>query len=225
MGRRWGEGPGRMEGGGTGQILGKDLRPRAPEKPWPTLYPPLTMPPPSPRAAWTGWTRSPWTWGRHCPPSRRLARLAVTGRPHAQAVLVRWGWPHEGRGVDGPRPDGGPFPPESALSAQRTSPPTPAMYKFRPAFPTGPKAPFCGPGEQVRKPGPTYPEALPRRPHPPEASPPGGPCRGHGGCRQAPTLQRSQRGPVDGSGAGCPGRGWRRRSWPYSLGRRCLLAW
>lgn len=38
---------------------------------------------------------------------------------------------------------------ESALSAQRTSPPTPAMYKFRPAFPTGPKAPFCGPAEQV----------------------------------------------------------------------------
>lgn len=29
------------------------------------------------------------------------------------------------------------------------------MYKFRPAFPTGPKAPFCGPSEQVRKPGPT----------------------------------------------------------------------
>ncbi|XP_029778157.1 probable palmitoyltransferase ZDHHC8 isoform X4 [Suricata suricatta] len=41
---------------------------------------------------------------------------------------------------------------ESALSVQRTSPPTPAMYKFRPAFPSGPKAPFCGPGEQV--PGP-----------------------------------------------------------------------
>ncbi|KAF6083569.1 zinc finger DHHC-type palmitoyltransferase 8 [Phyllostomus discolor] len=41
---------------------------------------------------------------------------------------------------------------ESALSAQRTSPPTPAMYKFRPAFPTGSKAPFCGPSEQV--PGP-----------------------------------------------------------------------
>uniref|UniRef100_A0A2K5IVM8 Palmitoyltransferase n=1 Tax=Colobus angolensis palliatus TaxID=336983 RepID=A0A2K5IVM8_COLAP len=41
---------------------------------------------------------------------------------------------------------------ESALSVQRTSPPTPAMYKFRPAFPTGPKAPFCGPSEQV--PGP-----------------------------------------------------------------------
>ncbi|XP_055260365.1 palmitoyltransferase ZDHHC8 isoform X3 [Moschus berezovskii] len=39
---------------------------------------------------------------------------------------------------------------ESALSAaQRTSPPTPAMYKFRPAFPTGPKVPFCGPAEQV----------------------------------------------------------------------------
>ncbi|XP_012589704.1 PREDICTED: probable palmitoyltransferase ZDHHC8 isoform X3 [Condylura cristata] len=38
---------------------------------------------------------------------------------------------------------------ESALSAQRTNPPTPAMYKFRPTFPTGPKAPFCGPGEQV----------------------------------------------------------------------------
>nr|XP_033693367.1 probable palmitoyltransferase ZDHHC8 isoform X4 [Tursiops truncatus] len=38
---------------------------------------------------------------------------------------------------------------ESALSAQRTSPPTPAMYKFRPAFPTGTKAPFCGPSEQV----------------------------------------------------------------------------
>uniref|UniRef100_A0A8C6ANM3 protein S-acyltransferase n=1 Tax=Monodon monoceros TaxID=40151 RepID=A0A8C6ANM3_MONMO len=38
---------------------------------------------------------------------------------------------------------------ESALSAQRTSPPTPAMYKFRPAFSTGTKAPFCGPGEQV----------------------------------------------------------------------------
>uniref|UniRef100_A0A8D2BAT2 Palmitoyltransferase n=1 Tax=Sciurus vulgaris TaxID=55149 RepID=A0A8D2BAT2_SCIVU len=41
---------------------------------------------------------------------------------------------------------------ESALSVQRTSPPTPAMYKFRPTFPTGPKAPFCGPTEQV--PGP-----------------------------------------------------------------------
>ncbi|XP_054448804.1 palmitoyltransferase ZDHHC8 [Pteronotus mesoamericanus] len=41
---------------------------------------------------------------------------------------------------------------ESTLSAQRTSPPTPAMYKFRPAFPTGSKAPFCGPSEQV--PGP-----------------------------------------------------------------------
>ncbi|XP_074177983.1 palmitoyltransferase ZDHHC8 isoform X2 [Rhinolophus sinicus] len=41
---------------------------------------------------------------------------------------------------------------ESTLSAQRTSPPTPAMYKFRPTFPMGPKAPFCGPGEQV--PGP-----------------------------------------------------------------------
>ncbi|XP_049722373.1 palmitoyltransferase ZDHHC8 isoform X4 [Elephas maximus indicus] len=41
---------------------------------------------------------------------------------------------------------------ESALSAQRTSPPTPAMYKFRPAFSTAPKAPFCGQGEQV--PGP-----------------------------------------------------------------------
>ncbi|XP_037351911.1 palmitoyltransferase ZDHHC8 isoform X4 [Talpa occidentalis] len=38
---------------------------------------------------------------------------------------------------------------ESALSTQRTNPPTPAMYKFRPTFPTGPKAPFCGPGEQV----------------------------------------------------------------------------
>ncbi|XP_040859729.1 palmitoyltransferase ZDHHC8 isoform X2 [Ochotona curzoniae] len=41
---------------------------------------------------------------------------------------------------------------ESALSAQRTSPPTPAMYKFRPTFPTGPKASFCGPGEQVTGP-------------------------------------------------------------------------
>ncbi|XP_012510461.1 PREDICTED: probable palmitoyltransferase ZDHHC8 isoform X3 [Propithecus coquereli] len=41
---------------------------------------------------------------------------------------------------------------ESTLSVQRTSPPTPAMYKFRPAFSTGPKSPFCGPGEQV--PGP-----------------------------------------------------------------------
>ncbi|XP_044921273.1 palmitoyltransferase ZDHHC8 isoform X4 [Mustela lutreola] len=41
---------------------------------------------------------------------------------------------------------------ESALSAQRTSPPTPAMYKFRPAFPSGPKAPFCGPGDQVTGP-------------------------------------------------------------------------
>ncbi|XP_077894867.1 palmitoyltransferase ZDHHC8 isoform X3 [Ictidomys tridecemlineatus] len=41
---------------------------------------------------------------------------------------------------------------ESALSVQRTSPPTPAMYKFRPAFPTGPKAPFCGPSEQVQGP-------------------------------------------------------------------------
>ena len=39
------------------------------------------------------------------------------------------------------------------------------MYKFRPAFPTGPKAPFCGPAEQVRKPGPARgPEALPGRP-------------------------------------------------------------
>ncbi|XP_035869564.1 palmitoyltransferase ZDHHC8 isoform X1 [Phyllostomus discolor] len=46
---------------------------------------------------------------------------------------------------------------ESALSAQRTSPPTPAMYKFRPAFPTGSKAPFCGPSEQplsLQVPGP-----------------------------------------------------------------------
>uniref|UniRef100_A0A8C5K8U7 Palmitoyltransferase n=1 Tax=Jaculus jaculus TaxID=51337 RepID=A0A8C5K8U7_JACJA len=39
-----------------------------------------------------------------------------------------------------------------ALSLQRTSPPTPAMYKFRPAFPTGPKTPFCGPSEQVPDP-------------------------------------------------------------------------
>ncbi|ELW64707.1 putative palmitoyltransferase ZDHHC8 [Tupaia chinensis] len=58
----------------------------------------------------------------------------------------RWGW--AGRGDPrslGPRKEA----PESALSVQRTSPPTPAMYKFRPAFPTAPKAPFCGPGEQV----------------------------------------------------------------------------
>ncbi|XP_004701253.1 palmitoyltransferase ZDHHC8 [Echinops telfairi] len=41
---------------------------------------------------------------------------------------------------------------ESALSAQGASPPTPAMYKFRPAFSTAPTAPFCGQSEQV--PGP-----------------------------------------------------------------------
>ena len=64
---------------------------------WPTLYPPLTTPPPSPRAAWTGWMRSHWIWGHHCPPSQRLARSAVTGRPHAQEVLVRRGRPNEGR--------------------------------------------------------------------------------------------------------------------------------
>uniref|UniRef100_A0A8D0XVZ8 Palmitoyltransferase n=1 Tax=Sus scrofa TaxID=9823 RepID=A0A8D0XVZ8_PIG len=57
--------------------------------------------------------------------------------------------PNGGRGLDGSQPDHGLSPPESALSAHRTSPPTPAMYKFRPNFPTGPKAPFCGPGEQV----------------------------------------------------------------------------
>uniref|UniRef100_A0AAA9TKQ6 protein S-acyltransferase n=3 Tax=Bos TaxID=9903 RepID=A0AAA9TKQ6_BOVIN len=50
-----------------------------------------------------------------------------------------------GSDLQTPRPESA----ESALSAQRTSPPTPAMYKFRPAFPTGPKAPFCGPAEQV----------------------------------------------------------------------------
>ncbi|XP_075825884.1 palmitoyltransferase ZDHHC8 isoform X2 [Microtus pennsylvanicus] len=53
-----------------------------------------------------------------------------------------------GRDLKTPRPGSA----ESALSVQRTSPPTPAMYKFRPAFSTGPKAPFCGPSEQV--PGP-----------------------------------------------------------------------
>ncbi|XP_026633269.1 probable palmitoyltransferase ZDHHC8 isoform X3 [Microtus ochrogaster] len=53
-----------------------------------------------------------------------------------------------GRDLKMPRPGSA----ESALSVQRTSPPTPAMYKFRPAFSTGPKAPFCGPSEQV--PGP-----------------------------------------------------------------------
>uniref|UniRef100_A0A8C3WCV5 protein S-acyltransferase n=1 Tax=Catagonus wagneri TaxID=51154 RepID=A0A8C3WCV5_9CETA len=50
-----------------------------------------------------------------------------------------------GSDLQTPRPSSA----ESALSARRTSPPTPAMYKFRPTFPTGPKAPFCGPGEQV----------------------------------------------------------------------------
>ncbi|XP_036015870.1 palmitoyltransferase ZDHHC8 isoform X3 [Mus musculus] len=53
-----------------------------------------------------------------------------------------------GRDLKTPRPGSA----ESALSVQRTSPPTPAMYKFRPAFSTGPKTPFCGPNEQV--PGP-----------------------------------------------------------------------
>ncbi|XP_049979008.1 palmitoyltransferase ZDHHC8 isoform X4 [Alexandromys fortis] len=53
-----------------------------------------------------------------------------------------------GRDLKTPRPGSA----ESALSVQRTSPPTPAMYKFRPAFSTGPKTPFCGPSEQV--PGP-----------------------------------------------------------------------
>uniref|UniRef100_A0A8C6EG30 Palmitoyltransferase n=1 Tax=Microcebus murinus TaxID=30608 RepID=A0A8C6EG30_MICMU len=43
---------------------------------------------------------------------------------------------------------------ESALSVKRTSPPTPAMYKFRPAFSTGPKSPFCRPSEQVPGPDP-----------------------------------------------------------------------
>ncbi|XP_028626367.1 probable palmitoyltransferase ZDHHC8 isoform X1 [Grammomys surdaster] len=50
-----------------------------------------------------------------------------------------------GRDLKTPRPGSA----ESALSVQRTSPPTPAMYKFRPAFSTGPKTPFCGPSEQV----------------------------------------------------------------------------
>lgn len=50
-----------------------------------------------------------------------------------------------GRDLKTPRPGSA----ESALSVQRTSPPTPAMYKFRPAFSTGPKTPFCGPNEQV----------------------------------------------------------------------------
>nr|XP_036849240.1 palmitoyltransferase ZDHHC8 isoform X3 [Manis javanica] len=53
-----------------------------------------------------------------------------------------------GSNLQTPRPGSA----ESALKVQRTSPPTPAMYKFRPAFPMGPKSPFCGPGEQV--PGP-----------------------------------------------------------------------
>ncbi|XP_052596194.1 palmitoyltransferase ZDHHC8 isoform X3 [Peromyscus californicus insignis] len=53
-----------------------------------------------------------------------------------------------GRDLKTPRPGSA----ESALSGPRTSPPTPAMYKFRPAFSTGPKTPFCGPSEQV--PGP-----------------------------------------------------------------------
>ncbi|XP_055466256.1 palmitoyltransferase ZDHHC8 isoform X1 [Psammomys obesus] len=53
-----------------------------------------------------------------------------------------------GRDLKTPRPGSA----ESALSVQRTSPPTPAMYKFRPAFPAAPKTPFCGPSEQV--PGP-----------------------------------------------------------------------
>ncbi|XP_057620547.1 palmitoyltransferase ZDHHC8 isoform X3 [Chionomys nivalis] len=53
-----------------------------------------------------------------------------------------------GRDLKTPRPGSA----ESALSVQRTSPPTPAMYKFRPAFSSGPKTPFCGPSEQV--PGP-----------------------------------------------------------------------
>ncbi|XP_032755789.1 probable palmitoyltransferase ZDHHC8 isoform X1 [Rattus rattus] len=53
-----------------------------------------------------------------------------------------------GRDLKTPRPGSA----ESALSVQRTSPPTPAMYKFRPAFSTAPKTPFCGPSEQV--PGP-----------------------------------------------------------------------
>lgn len=113
--------------------------------------------------------------------------------------------------------------PESALSAQRTSPPTPAMYKFRPAFPTVPKAPFCGPGEQVRKPGPTL-MPCPGNPTPQRPHPLGGPAGALQGCQRDPTLQRSQLGPVGGSRAGCPGRGWHRRSWPYSLGRHCLLA-
>ena len=149
--------------------------------PWPVPCTPLTISPSSPRAAWTGWMRSLWTWGRHCPLRWRLARLAATCRPRARAVLVRWEHPSGGRGAERSQPDRGPSPPESALSAQRTSPPTPAMYKFRPAFPTGPKAPFCGPAEQVRKPGPARgPEALPGRPRPQEflpeeAPPPRGP--------------------------------------------------
>ena len=151
-----------------GRVRVLDARMESPIKPCPWTVPctPLTISPSSPRAAWTGWMRSPWTWGRHCPLRWRPARLAATCRPRARAVLVRWERPRGGRGAERSQPDRGPSPPESALSAQRTSPPTPAMYKFRPAFPTGPKAPFCGPAEQVR-PGPVRaPEAPPRRPRP-----------------------------------------------------------
>lgn len=96
--------------------------------------------------------RNPWTWGHPCPPKWKPARSSATGRPHALPVLVKWdtsgwgGWTltHPSLTVN--------ILPESALSAKRTNPPTPAMYKFRPAFPGGPKAPFCGPGEQVRRP-------------------------------------------------------------------------
>ncbi|ERE76114.1 putative palmitoyltransferase ZDHHC8 [Cricetulus griseus] len=55
-----------------------------------------------------------------------------------------------GRDLKTPRPGSAESALESALSVQRTSPPTPAMYKFRPAFSTGPKTPFCGPSEQVK---------------------------------------------------------------------------
>lgn len=182
----------------------------------------MTISPSSPRAAWTGWMRSPWTWGRHCPLRWRLARLAATCRPRARRVLVRREHPSGGRGAERSQPDRGPSPPESALSAQRTSPPTPAMYKFRPAFPTGPKAPFCGPAEQVRKPGPARgPEDLPGRPLSQELLPERPRPRRSYPRRPRPrealgkTPSGSQRVSVP-SGAGCPGLSG---PWPA-----CLLA-
>ncbi|XP_048199452.1 palmitoyltransferase ZDHHC8 isoform X3 [Perognathus longimembris pacificus] len=71
---------------------------------------------------------------------------------------------------------------ESALSVQRTNPPTPAMYKFRPAFPTGPKTTFCGPSEQADQannnaPGPRPGSGSHRSPaRQGLPSPPGTPC-------------------------------------------------